>query len=306
MDVFFNAVEGSAINSESGVIAGVSVITEGQAKGHGILVDRTTLEQVKAEAIKFKDGVKVKVNHGTGFDAIVGSLKNFRIEGNKLLADLHLLKSHEMFPRILEIADQIPSTVGLSISFSGSDQEIDGKKFARCTELYSVDFVDRPAANPSGLFNAVDSRRDCMVENKTLIDRLKEFISGVEKEPAEPVNFEARATELSQKLEAANKELSAKDAKITELTAAKTASENEAARIKTEFEAKEKNLSAEIEKQASAKALTIVAGQGVQPLKIEPAANPSETKADVSKLFGLEKVIALEKAEAAARNLKSK
>ena len=146
---------GGTVDTSSSVIKGVSVITAGvEAKGHNTRIDHQTLYTVLAAAQKFSDGVKVKIDHTSGFDGIVGALKNFHVFDTKLLADLHLLKSHPARERILEMCATIPETFGLSISFSGAPEVIGDRTYARCIELYSVDLVDNPAANPGGLFSA--------------------------------------------------------------------------------------------------------------------------------------------------------
>lgn len=173
----FAAVTGSQVDREAGVLRGVSVITEGVAKGHGMIVDSVTLEQVKACAETYVDGLRVKMDHYTGIDAMVGVLRDFVIDGIQLRADLHLIKSHEDFKKILEMAETIPGSFGLSISFSGECEEVEipsddseeaepnsgelpssstaRTQAARCMEIYSCDIVDQPAANPTGLFQAM-------------------------------------------------------------------------------------------------------------------------------------------------------
>lgn len=164
---YFSVLSG-AIDAASATISGVSVITVGEAKGHGMRVDARTLAEVKAAAETYAGGLKVKTDHYTGFNEIVGTLKNFAIDGDQLRADLHLLKNHEATARILEMAELMPDTFGLSISFSGDHERAeDGTVFARCSELYSCDLVDSPAANPSGLFSAkVDSGKSVMDEKQ--------------------------------------------------------------------------------------------------------------------------------------------
>ena len=52
---------------DAGKIYGVSVITEGKARGHDLLVDSKTLMEVKNAAESFKDGrLKTKLNHRSG------------------------------------------------------------------------------------------------------------------------------------------------------------------------------------------------------------------------------------------------
>lgn len=160
------AAASARIDTEAGILLGVSVITEGEARGHDMFIDATTLGQVRDCIAAFgDDGVKVKVNHWSGFEGIVGTLRNPRIDGIQLRADLHLLATHEARAKILEMAEQMPSQFGLSIAFSGESEEREvgsdagqiKANFARCQELYSVDLVDDPAANPTGLFSNGES-----------------------------------------------------------------------------------------------------------------------------------------------------
>jgi hypothetical protein len=137
----------------SDVIEGVSVISVGEAKGHGLFVDAQTLREVKACAETYAGGVKVNLDHGAGIKDIVGFCDNFRIIGEKLVADLNLLKTAERRDYVLEIAEKLPDTFGISIAFSGPIREVNGKRFASCEELYSADLVQTPAANPTGLFS---------------------------------------------------------------------------------------------------------------------------------------------------------
>jgi hypothetical protein len=161
------------------IIEGVSIISVGEAKGHGLFVDATTLQEVKACAESYAGGVKVNLDHGAGIKDIIGFVDNFRIIGDKLVADLNLLENAERRAYVLEIAEKLPDTFGISIAFSGPVREIDGKSFASCTELYSADLVQTPAANPTGLFSfqAVDKKSqpmDTASTNTALEDGEKE------------------------------------------------------------------------------------------------------------------------------------
>jgi len=150
----FAVAEQTRIDAASGTIYGVSLITEGPALGHGVYIDAKTLEQVKQAASSYAGGLKVKMDHGGGAGDIVGYIDALRIVGQKLLGDFHLLDSSAHRPYILEIASKIPDTFGLSIAFSGpSEIGSDKRAMQRCTEIYSVDLVSEPAANPDGLFS---------------------------------------------------------------------------------------------------------------------------------------------------------
>lgn len=160
----FSKFARAEIDAAAGIVSGVSVITVGEARGHyklddkgnlaPMMVDGKTLQQVKACAEQFEGGLKIKLDHGSGAGAIVGVLKNFRIDGDKLRADMHLLETSPHRAYVLELAATMPDSVGLSIVFSGESEFANGCAYARCTELYSCDLVDEPAANPSGLLSA--------------------------------------------------------------------------------------------------------------------------------------------------------
>ena len=148
------AASTGAIDTEAGVIRGVSLITKGPALGHGVMIDDKTLEQVKNAAEQYAGGLKVKLDHSGGAGDIVGYIDALRIDGEKLLGDLHLLQNSPHRAYILEIAQRIPDTFGLSIAFSGPSEKSSDKltTLQRCSEIYSVDLVSEPAANPSGFF----------------------------------------------------------------------------------------------------------------------------------------------------------
>lgn len=150
-----------AVDVEQGLISDVAVITEGPAKGHfdwmsnkPLHVDATTLRQVMECAASYRGGLKVKMDHFSGVTEIVGSLRDFSVSGTVLRANLRLLKSTKHRDYVVEIAQEIPDTFGISIVFSGPAEVIGEKAFARCVEIYSADLVSEPAANPSGLFEA--------------------------------------------------------------------------------------------------------------------------------------------------------
>jgi len=152
-------LQGSRIDRDKGIIKGVSLIALGEARGHDKKIDHKTLESVIECAKTYGDGLRVKFNPST-FQHGAGSLAGFippsslRIEEDKSVGDLHLYKN---FPGdakeyLYEIAERTPGNIGLSIEFSGDDEEIKGEKFARCDQIYAATIVDLPAANPTGLF----------------------------------------------------------------------------------------------------------------------------------------------------------
>lgn len=163
----FAADTATRIDEDAGIILGVAVITAGPALGHydyslemplPLYADGSTLSEVMSCANGYAGGLKVKFNHGSGVGDIVGRLTAFRIDGNVLRADFHALESSPHRAYLFEIASTIPESFGLSISFSGKPERGKDRAFARCSEIYSADFVDEPAANPTGLFQRGDAK----------------------------------------------------------------------------------------------------------------------------------------------------
>ena len=131
----------------------VSILTAGEAKGHNLLIDETSLQQALAVAQSMG---RIKVTNGHGAQQvmdILGYVENFRIEGSRLLGDLTLLNSDKA-DYVANLAGLMPDQFGLSLTFSGVPEDRAGERFARVTEIYDVSVVTQPAANPAGMFSA--------------------------------------------------------------------------------------------------------------------------------------------------------
>ncbi len=133
---------------------GVSILEIGEAKGHDLFVDKMSLEKAMEIMKKAPNGVKVKMNHGSGLDAVVGFARNARIEGDKLVADLKLLKNSPHYGLIKEMADEAPDQFGISLAFVNESETIEGKDYIRPQSIASADLVSSPAAT-NGLFEEV-------------------------------------------------------------------------------------------------------------------------------------------------------
>lgn len=251
----------SKVNA-SGIIEGVSVITMGEAKGHGVFIDEKSLELFAALGSE-ADAVRVKFEHGGGLKDVVGTLRNFRVESPQVRADLHLLKTHSQFATITEMADHLAGEFGLSVAFNGTREELNGKDYVRPTELYSVDLVDQPAANPDGLFNraftfAPLADRQTIMNNESLYEKIVGLFAKAEKaESLSAVQMEV--TQLKAQLEA-------KDGNISTLTqelasAQAKATENDAAHV-IALAAKD----AEVETKVAMKVAALVASVGAPPV----------------------------------------
>ena len=132
-------------------LGGVSILEVGEAKGHDLFVDKTSLETALKLMGSAKNGVKVKMNHGSGLDAVVGFARNPRIEGDRLVADLRLLRNSPHYGLIKEMASEAPDQFGVSLAFVNESETIDGKDYIRPQSIASADLVSSPAAT-NGLF----------------------------------------------------------------------------------------------------------------------------------------------------------
>jgi hypothetical protein len=126
-------------------LGGVSILEVGEAKGHDLFVDKTSLETALKLMGDAKNGVKVKMNHGSGLDAVVGFARNPRIEGEKLVADLRLLRNSPHYGLIKEMASEAPDQFGVSLAFVNESETIDGKDYIRPQSIASADLVFQPS-----------------------------------------------------------------------------------------------------------------------------------------------------------------
>ena len=242
---------------EQALIMGVSVITEGDALGHDMMIDAITLAGVRDHAMMKPNGVKVMLDHDDGMENTIGRMINFAVDGIQLRADLQLLKAHSETPLIIEMAQTMPELFGMSISFSGTTEEIDGMQYVRCQELYSIDIVAMPAANPSGLFSAkVDTLQKAMdIQALTIeLSAEKELRSAAADQAKK--NYSEFQNQLS-----INAQLSADvQAKTLELSALSETN----AKLTTELAAAQANIAEKI----NAEAVRVLASSGHAPIAL--------------------------------------
>jgi len=154
----YTALESPRIDKDNGIIRSVSLMKMGDAKGHfdkkgrQVIIDEVTLEQLFKECKKLGK-IKLKANHGSGVFEVIGWADNFALQADKVLADVHIYESESNRGRILEIADQNPEHMGISMEFTGEDKPRGTVCMSRCDGVLAAALVDDPAAN-SSLFSA--------------------------------------------------------------------------------------------------------------------------------------------------------
>lgn len=150
------------VDKENEVLHGVQITLEGEAKGHGIHLDREFCEAVAAAGNATGDvGLKVRYGHpAMCSDALgteLGRAKNFRVadiertteDGEKVtvagvFADVEILKSAHAAPQgdiakhVLEMAAEDPGQFGQSIVFTYADwvvKDADGNRHSYKAEV---------------------------------------------------------------------------------------------------------------------------------------------------------------------------
>jgi hypothetical protein len=279
----------------------VSILTIGEAKGHNLYVDQTSLQEALAVA-QSMGRIKVTNGHGaTQVMDILGYVENFKIEGQRLLGDLTLLDG-EKANYVRDLAQTMPDQFGLSITFSGVPREIDGRRFASVTEIYDVSVVVTPAANAS-LFTAfsalpVDKLNQAMANTATVEEtKIEASAPAAPAAPAAPVavfNAEEAIAALAAKIETLSQQFAdlvtakleaavVEDAPADDAPAAEPAPEPVAAEAKAEVQ----ELSQPVPSVIAAKVIELEASRGTQPLEV--STETTFSRADLLSQFNAEK-----------------
>ena len=151
----------------------VSILTVGEAKGHNLLIDQTSLEQALAVAQTMKR-IKVTMGHGAQVDGILGYIDGFVIKGDRLMGDLTLFSTTQA-QFVQQLAKELPEGFGLSLTFSGVPDEVGGNRYARVSEIYDISVVSAPAANPAGMFSAFTAVdiKNLQMETSPVVEKIE-------------------------------------------------------------------------------------------------------------------------------------
>lgn len=206
---------GVKVDKEKGIIANVAVMTVGPARGHGFQIDSDTIASA-LKAFNANANVKSRFTHperrfdGDSIEFTVGRPQNFRIDGDTLRADIHLLKSAANLPGmgnvrgwLLDMAEEDPRIFGMSVVVRFSFvKQVDPKTGLEKEPVgiveyaHAVDFVGNPAANPNGLLSTPKEGKENMKLTAAQLallatlglaanspdDKVKEFIAALSTE----------------------------------------------------------------------------------------------------------------------------
>ena len=151
----------------------VSILTVGEAKGHDLLIDQTSLEQALAVAQTMKR-IKVTMGHGAQVDGILGYIDSFVIKGDRLMGDLTLFSTTQA-QFVQHQAKELPEGFGLSLTFSGVPDKVGGNRYARIDEIMDISVVSSPAANPAGMFSAFSAVdiKNLQMETSPVVEKIE-------------------------------------------------------------------------------------------------------------------------------------
>jgi len=152
------------IDKEAGVLSGVYIVTEGEAKGHGVSLDADFIADTIKNGNEKKQGLKVRFGHpnmsSTALGTFLGRAKNFTAgttpDGKCVaIADVFLSNSAKDAPQgdlynyVLSLASEDSKAFGMSIVFERFGvyrKDSDGKKYyehwretRRSFEVYYTD-----------------------------------------------------------------------------------------------------------------------------------------------------------------------
>lgn len=218
------------------VVKGVSICTQGYAKGHWEWIDAQFVDDLIRMGNE-ANGIRCRVGHPTWNDnkltEYVGSFSNFRGENRngtyRAIADLTISPSAAVSPSgnledwVLSIASHDPLFFGISIVFrpgiwfyktkSGEivadytdlkDIELDEKGhpklYVTIKELMAADIVDEPAANDS-MYNVKTFIKHSKMEEQSLqslSEEVKAMRSAMNEKDKEIEAYKAKVQELSQ------------------------------------------------------------------------------------------------------------
>jgi hypothetical protein len=261
-------------------LGGVSILEVGEAKGHDLFVDKTSLETALKLMSNAKNGVKVKMNHGSGLDAVVGFARNPRIEGDRLVADLRLLRNSPHYGLIKEMASEAPDQFGVSLAFVNESETINGKDYIRPQSIASADLVSSPAAT-NGLFEEMVKfmeKLGYVQGGKTIPAVAKEAVEEAPLDKKDKTNMENNymkdIEDIKVRLAAIEDSMKPKDEMKKEEMASEKPSETPTPEISVEVEPSEDK-----KEEMSEVVKKVLTEFGIKPIPASPSIEvPSEKK----------------------------
>jgi hypothetical protein len=182
---FFDNTRKFNIDTNNRKLLDVEIVRVGEARGHACAIDLQFVQDVVALGNNAtENGIKCRLGHPnecTDTDPLtsfLGTFSNFRLDGDRAIADLYLAKYSDRADWLMQHAAANPSHFGNSIVFrynweytdvtgapvpdstytDENNQLVISNERLVITSLDASDIVDSPAAT-DGLFSAKDSKK---------------------------------------------------------------------------------------------------------------------------------------------------
>lgn len=295
----------SRVDREAHIIYGVSAAQPVEALGHDMILDRKAINQIVEHGNAARNGVKSRFTHpglsSNGLGKYLGRLRDFREEGGKAVADLHIADSAFKTPEgdlgtyVMDLAEGDPDMFGMSVVIKGQrvwtlgdgsevdiadeegrqrkrpDNATTDKPVMRVKQLMAVDAVDEPAANRDGLFAA----RHLWATNalsQEAFDDIDEYLNGAGVTPQRAFEFAlsyfaARGVNLQEFKQMAEEK---QETRQPEPAGGSSASNDTAlAELQTQMAALQSELAAKGEREAELLAALHQAGERISSLEGE-------------------------------------
>jgi hypothetical protein len=161
------------IQKEAGIIENVLILTGDKVSKNKTFYTKQALQ----EAVSRYEGAKMYLDHPKNGENVRsvrdfgGTYRNVRLEeGNRLRADLHLIKNEEIRNTVIPIAESKPAGAGLSIRDRGRGREENGvflvEGFAGKSN-FSIDLVMEASVNET-LFESTKEEKEMDLKTLTL------------------------------------------------------------------------------------------------------------------------------------------
>lgn len=278
-----SAVAYSTYADDETEMASVSILEVGEAKGHDLFVDAVSLSKALDLMKLAKNGTKVKMNHGSGLESVVAFARNPRIENNKLVADLRLLKSSPHYDLIKEMASEAPDQFGVSLAFVNESETIDGRDYIRPQSIASADLVSSPAAT-NGLFEEMVKfmeKLGYVSGGKTIPAVAKEAVVEAPLDKKDKTNMDDQykkdVEDIKVRLEALEAAMKPKDEKMAEAPMDEVKEEAKDEGESVPQEKKEEEMSEVVKK--------VLTEFGIKPIPASPSIEVPSEKKDEPKNF---------------------
>jgi hypothetical protein len=196
-DMFRTSVLNSSprVDRKAKVIFGANLMQLGDINDDRLwTVDEGTLANAKELMSRGNSGAKARFTHpnmsADGMGSFLGRWKDVRVEGEKLVGDLHLAEQAFKSPQgdlgtyVMDMAEEDPDMFGISLATKINDAEMEklklekrsadpewkGRTPLRFRAVHAADVVDEPAATRGGFFSSEVDNRNLPAQATMLLD----------------------------------------------------------------------------------------------------------------------------------------